>query len=198
MQYPSTQDFITKYARDEGTAHGYWSVVGTRVHRKCYLQALCDSGYAYDPQLLQVGSMSDFRTQAVCLQNECVGTQGKLEPDVLSDMYERVFEWERGAPGCPDAVLLEDFTKNMMAVAKHAVGDYIPRRHCTVARIPCLLAIRTLQQEGIAHRPRVRDPHRPATRRHKQGRSHYRVRNCWSSSTRPGWRSAHTAARSTN
>ena len=33
-------DFITKYVRDEGTAHGYWSVVGTRVHRKCYLQTL--------------------------------------------------------------------------------------------------------------------------------------------------------------
>jgi hypothetical protein len=119
-------DFITKYVRDEGTAHGYWSVVGTRVHRKCYLQALVCVDYRYREDFLEIVENAEIQ-QVVAIQNECMkksvnnAVVNKLEFNVTVDMYERVFCNIRKQAGCPDAILLEDFTANMMGVARCAI-----------------------------------------------------------------------------
>jgi hypothetical protein len=160
MQYPSTIDFITKYARDEGTNHGYWSVVGTRVHRKCYLHAMYLSSYKYDTRLLEIYTeTSGTDTDAVCLQNECVSASGTMDHTIVADMYERVFAWDRTAPGCPDAVLLEDFTVNMMAVARCAVESTYRDVRVLSAEYPVYwpfgLFSKTSSQIGRAYETRI-------------------------------------------
>ena len=118
----SANDYITRYARDEGTFTGYWSVVGTRVHRKCYLQALRSKEYNYNSAFLDA---PDFAITAdVYIGNKCITADGtRAIADAVICMYERIYDSDRETAGCPDAILLEDFTRNMMKITKAVVGD---------------------------------------------------------------------------
>ena len=89
-------------------------MVGTRVHHKCYLQTLACDNYAYKPDFLEMVDNAVIQ-EVVAVQNECIdkGTC-KLRRDVAVDMYERVFCRDQHEAGCPDAILFEDFTANMM------------------------------------------------------------------------------------
>lgn len=119
-----TNDFISRYARDEGSLTGYWSVVGTRVHRKCYLQALCNREYLYTPQFLQSDTHKKRDNDIVAITNSCmVLDTPDLDNDIVTDMYEKIYNRVADEAGCPDAILLEHFTENMISLTKSAIDD---------------------------------------------------------------------------